>query len=68
MSSSGIGVVFRKEIVDNLRDRRTLAAALFYPFLGPAMILLVIFAVGQLGKAPMHPSSCPSKAPRTRPI
>jgi len=46
----GSRTVFRKEVVDNLRDRRTLAAALFYPFLGPAMILLMILAVGQLTK------------------
>ena len=38
--------VFRKEVIDNLRDRRTLAAALLYPLLGPAMILLIIYTVG----------------------
>jgi len=40
--------VFKKEVVDNVRDRRTLAAALFYPVLGPAMILFMIFAIGQI--------------------
>jgi sodium transport system permease protein len=42
--------VLDKEVVDNLRDRRTLAAALLYPFLGPGMILLMIFAIGELSK------------------
>jgi sodium transport system permease protein len=34
-------VVFRKEVVDNLRDRRTLLAALAYPLLGPAIMMLI---------------------------
>jgi sodium transport system permease protein len=43
-------VVLAKEVVDNLRDRRTLLGALFYPFLGPALILLMVFAIGRLSK------------------
>ena len=36
MNRSGIGTVFRKEILDNLRDRRTLASALLFgPMFGP---------------------------------
>ncbi len=51
--------VFAKEVVDNLRDRRTLAAALFYPLLGPAMILLMIYAVGQITKRAEGPLQLP---------
>lgn len=54
-----IGVVFRKEVIDNLRDRRTLAAALMYPFLGPAMILLVVFAIGQITQRSEEPLNLP---------
>jgi sodium transport system permease protein len=35
------GIVFRKEILDNVRDRRTLLAALAYPLLGPAIMMLL---------------------------
>lgn len=59
MIAAGTSVVFRKEVVDNLRDRRTLAAALFYPFLGPAMILLVVVAVGRLSRASEAPLDLP---------
>lgn len=45
-SGSAFRVVAVKEIVDNLRDRRTLAAALLYPLLGPGMILLIIYTLG----------------------
>ena len=48
MISRRTRTVFKKEVVDNVRDRRTLAAALFYPVLGPAMILFMIFAIGQI--------------------
>ena len=48
MISARTRTVFKKEVVDNVRDRRTLAAARFYPVLGPAMILFMIFAIGQL--------------------
>ncbi|MGH9323294.1 MAG: ABC transporter permease [Vicinamibacteria bacterium] len=52
-------VVFVKEVVDNLRDRRTLLAALLYPFLGPGMILLMIFAIGRLSKEAELPLTLP---------
>jgi sodium transport system permease protein len=41
-----IWVVFNKEVVDNLRDRKTLAAALLYPLLGPFMMLLLFTVIG----------------------
>ena len=42
-----IGIIFRKEVVDNLRDRRTLMAALFYPLLGPLLLYLVFSVLGR---------------------
>jgi len=41
------GVVFAKEVLDNLRDRRSLLAALFYPVLGPALLVVVLLLVGR---------------------
>jgi sodium transport system permease protein len=52
-------VVFGKEVVDNLRDRRTLLAALFYPFLGPGLILLMVIAIGELSKEAELPLKLP---------
>jgi sodium transport system permease protein len=59
MISSGARVVFAKEVVDNLRDRRTLAAALLYPFLGPGLILLMVLAIGELSKEAERPLKVP---------
>ncbi|MCB1058472.1 MAG: ABC transporter permease [Acidobacteria bacterium] len=42
MSLYGAGVVFRKEVVDNLRDRRTLFSSLVYPLLGPVLLVLIV--------------------------
>lgn len=33
-----LGVVYRKEIIDSLRDRRTLAMVLFFPVFGPMVM------------------------------
>lgn len=42
-SASRTWVVFVKELLDNLRDRRTVATALFFgPIFGPAIFLLLI--------------------------
>jgi len=41
------GIVFTKEVLDNLRDRRSLLAALFYPILGPSLLVLVLLLVGR---------------------
>ncbi|MBI5034975.1 MAG: ABC transporter permease [Chloroflexi bacterium] len=43
-----IGIVFNKEIIDNLRDRRSLTSTLMYSLLGPLMTLLIIWLVGQM--------------------
>jgi sodium transport system permease protein len=37
-------IVARKEIVDHLRDRRSLASSLAYALMGPAVVLLVSFS------------------------
>lgn len=46
-SARRIGVVFFKEVVDNLRDRRSLMAAVLYPLLGPALMMILLFVVGR---------------------
>ena len=38
-------VVFQKELTDTLRDRRTVFSALFYPLLGPLMMVLLLNVV-----------------------
>ncbi len=45
---SGIKVVFWKELIDNLRDDRSMWGTLFYSLLGPGMILLMIVLLGSL--------------------
>ncbi|MCB9175732.1 MAG: ABC transporter permease [Caldilineae bacterium] len=47
MTLGGAWIVMRKEVVDNLRDRRTLAAALFYPLLGPVLLVLLLTVIGR---------------------
>jgi sodium transport system permease protein len=42
-----IGVVWGKEVRDNLRDRRTLGGAIFGALLGPLIILILIVILGQ---------------------
>lgn len=59
MISSRTRTVFKKEVVDNVRDRRTLAAALFYPVLGPAMILFMIVAIGRITRESEQPLMLP---------
>jgi len=39
---TGLGTVFRKETIDNLRDRRTLLLGLVYPLLGPILLGVMI--------------------------
>lgn len=41
-----IRIIFKKEVRDNLRDRRTLAGALAYPLLGPVLLALVYALLG----------------------
>lgn len=43
---SGFSVVLAKELVDNIRDKRSLSAALFYPLLGPVLLIALLGFVG----------------------
>jgi len=40
-------VVFSKEVREGMRDRRALVAALFFPFLGPALLVVMLHLVSQ---------------------
>jgi sodium transport system permease protein len=42
-----IGIVLRKELLDNLRDRRTLVTSLLTSLLGPFMLFLLLTVIGQ---------------------
>ena len=46
---STILVVFLKEMIDNLRDRRSIAMAMIYPLIGPILLgLMITFVSGSL--------------------
>ena len=40
-------IVFCKEVIDNLRDRRSVSLALAYPFIGPVLVGALIAFVGE---------------------
>ncbi len=42
-----IRIVFSKELVDNLRDRKTIAGMLLYPLLGPVLMALLFTVLGR---------------------
>jgi sodium transport system permease protein len=42
-----IGIIFTKELTDHLRDRRTVMTSLFYPLLGPLMLILLFGVIGR---------------------
>jgi len=42
-----IATVFNKEVLDNLRDRRTIGSTLFGTLLGPLILLLMFFIIGR---------------------
>jgi sodium transport system permease protein len=46
-STQKITIVFNKEVLDNLRDRRALLSSLFYPLLGPLLMILLFTVLGQ---------------------
>ena len=63
-----IGIIFRKEVVDNLRDRRTLAAALFYPLLGPLLMMLLFTVLGRtMSNQAEQPLALPVVGPQNGP-
>ncbi len=43
-----VWIVFSKEVLDNLRDRKTVMASLFYPLLGPLLMLLMFTVLGSV--------------------
>ncbi|HEY9076120.1 MAG TPA: ABC transporter permease [Anaerolineaceae bacterium] len=43
-----IWVVFRKEVIDNLRDRRSQTSNILYALFGPLMMLAMIYLLGNL--------------------
>jgi len=49
-----IKVVFLKELIDNLRDDRSLIGTLGYALIGPGMILLIIIIMGGLFRDSME--------------
>ena len=43
MTRGGLLTVFRKEVIDNLRDKRTLMSALFFgPLFGPVFFAIIM--------------------------
>ena len=46
MTMSTALIVFRKEMVDHLRDKRSILVAMIYPLMGPLLLGLMFFFVG----------------------
>ncbi|MFI4986439.1 MAG: ABC transporter permease [Alphaproteobacteria bacterium] len=47
---TSIALVFRKEMIDNLRDRRSILVAMIYPLMGPLLLGLLFTFVGSMLK------------------
>ena len=63
-----LGVVFRKEVVDSLRDRRTLAMVLFFPVFGPIVLAATLSLVSrQAREVDEKPLALPVVAPERAP-
>jgi sodium transport system permease protein len=66
----GIGVVFRKEVTDNLRDRRSIISALMSTLIGPVLTVILVIVLGKtlfteaLEKPLLLPVVGADKAPR----
>jgi len=63
-----MGVVFAKEAIDNLRDRRSLGSAVLGSLLGPVIILILLLVLGKAlfnqGEKPLElPVQGPENAP-----
>ncbi|HZW02997.1 MAG TPA: ABC transporter permease [Anaerolineaceae bacterium] len=43
----GIWIVLKKEVVDNLRDRRSLSTSLLTPLISPLIVVALIFVIGK---------------------
>ena len=46
MTVAAILTVFRKEMIDHLRDRRSILVAMIYPLMGPVLLGLMFLVVG----------------------
>ncbi|NJN44035.1 MAG: ABC transporter permease [Anaerolineae bacterium] len=42
-----INIIFQKEVIDNIRDRRALTSTLMGTLLGPGLMLLLFFVIGR---------------------
>jgi sodium transport system permease protein len=63
-----LGVVFRKELLDSLRDRRTLAMVLFFPVFGPFLLAGTLTLVSrQAREVDEQPLALPVVAPERAP-
>jgi sodium transport system permease protein len=63
-----LGVVFRKEVVDSLRDRRTLAMVLFFPVFGPIVLASTLSLVSRQARdVDEKPLALPVVAPERAP-
>ncbi|MBN1551401.1 ABC transporter permease [bacterium] len=45
---SRIAVIYKKEVIDNVRDRRALSASVMSILIGPVMALLIIYILGNI--------------------
>ncbi len=63
-----LGVVFRKEVIDSLRDRRTLAMVLFFPVFGPMVMAGTLSLVSREAReVDEKPLALPVVAPERAP-
>ncbi len=52
-----VSVVIRKELLDHLRDRRSLVLALVYPMLGPLLVAVSLFVAGNVLSGEREPGT-----------
>ena len=52
--ASSVGIVFRKEMLDGLRDRRSVLSAFLFPLLVPVLILFMFNAMADKNREPDH--------------
>jgi sodium transport system permease protein len=63
-----LGVVLRKEVIDSLRDRRTLAMVLFFPVFGPIVLASTLSLVSRQARdVDEKPLALPVVAPERAP-
>ena len=49
-----IRVVFRKELTDGLRDRRSLFSALIFPLVGPLLVVVMFRFIAEQNLSLIH--------------